>query len=87
MPEQGAVAEVKNRESLTDMKKGCTGRVADIIGGYGLTRRLEAFGIRPGATLRKVSGFPLHGPVVVILENEHIALGFGMARKIILEVK
>jgi ferrous iron transport protein A len=68
------------------MSSGQTGTVAQIAGGYGLVRRLQALGIRPGKRITKVSSMFGHGPVTVQVDSMQIAIGFGMAGKIIVEI-
>jgi len=69
------------------MRPGQTGVVASVHGGLGVTKRLDAMGIRPGVNLVKVAGQPFGGPVVVQVGNAQMALGFGMAKKIIVETE
>lgn len=71
--------------NLTDMNAGGTGRVIMIRGGHGLRARLEAMGIRPGANITKVSGQIMRGPVIVRVGATQVAIGYGMARHIIIE--
>jgi ferrous iron transport protein A len=71
--------------NLTQMKSGEEGIIVAIQGGYGLRRRIESLGIRVGAKIRKISTQFLRGPITVQVGNTTIALGFGMARKIIVE--
>jgi len=68
---------------LTQMKVGQVGTVVEIQGGHGLTRRLQALGIRVGVRIIKVSSQIMRGPVTVQIGNSRVAIGFGMARKII----
>lgn len=68
---------------LTQMKVGQVGTVVEIHGGYGLIRRLQALGIRVGVRVIKVSSQIMHGPVTVQIGNTRVAIGFGMAGKII----
>jgi ferrous iron transport protein A len=63
------------------------GVVVQVLGGLGVTRRLDVLGIKPGARLKVTSRSPLRGPVTVRIGNAQIALGFGMASKIVLEVE
>jgi ferrous iron transport protein A len=67
------------------MKSKQIGRVREIDGGFGLLSRLESMGIRPGTELRVVNSSFLRGPVTVRTGNSQIALGHGMARKILME--
>ncbi len=52
-----------------------------------MTRRLSALGIRPGKRLTKVSAMFMRGPVTVRVGGTEIALGFGMASRIVVEVE
>lgn len=70
---------------LTDLPPGQQGVVASIRGGQGVTRRLDSMGIRPGVAVVKVTGQLFGGPVVVQVGNARIAVGFGMAKKIVVE--
>ena len=69
------------------MKRGQSGRVIQIMGGFGMTRRLSAIGIRPGKKVTKVSAMFMRGPVTVRVGGTEIAIGFVMASRIIVEVK
>ncbi|MGB3477679.1 MAG: FeoA family protein [bacterium] len=71
---------------LSQMVAGQTGRIISFNGGRGLVQRLESMGIRLGVQITKVSGQLMRGPVVVRLGNTQVAIGFGMARKILVEV-
>jgi ferrous iron transport protein A len=79
-------ANVKKQTTLTRMSSGQTGTVVQIAGGHNLTLRLQALGIRPGKSITKVSAMFGHGPVTVQVDNTQIAIGFGMAGKIIVEL-
>lgn len=71
---------------LTQMKAGESGIVVKFLGGHGLVSRLNALGIRLCKKITKVSSIYLRGPVMVSIDNMTIAVGHGMARKIIVEV-
>jgi len=72
--------------TLAEMKTGQTGTVVGVLGGHGLIRRLDALGIRPGKKVTKLSSTLFRGPVILRVDNARVAVGFGMARKIIVEV-
>jgi ferrous iron transport protein A len=72
--------------SLTQMVAGQSGIVAEIRGGYGLVNRLSALGVRPGKRITKLSSIFMRGPVIIQVDRAEMALGFGMARRIIVEV-
>jgi len=58
-------------------------RVRYVYGGWGLIRRLYALGFIPGEIVQVIkSSF---GPIVVYVRGTRIALGRGVARKIIVE--
>ena len=72
--------------TLRQMQSGQSGKVVQIQGGFGQVNRLSALGIRPGKRITKVSSMLMRGPVTIQLGNTQVALGFGMANKIIVEL-
>ncbi len=73
--------------NLTMMKPGEKGKIIEITGGKGLVHRLESLGIIPGAEVTKISEQIMHGPVVIRINNTQVALGYGMACKVIVNVE
>jgi len=73
--------------SLNEMPAGQKGFVKAINGGYGLIRKLDLLGIRTGLEITKISGQWMRGPVVIRFGNTEIAIGYGMAQNIMVEVK
>ncbi len=71
--------------NLAEMKSREQGIVVAINGGFGFSRRVEALGIRVGVNIKKISSQFMRGPITVQIGNTQVALGFGMARKIIVE--
>lgn len=71
---------------VIDMKPNEAGTVTRIDGGYGLIRRLETMGVRPGVVIVKRSSQPLRGPVTIQVHGTELALGFGIACRITVEV-
>lgn len=73
--------------SLTNIKTGSKVRVVRIRGGLGIRQRLSCLGIHPGdiIVLQK-SGF-MRGPVLVNIHGNQVALGRGVAAKILVEVE
>ena len=67
------------------MKSGQSGKVIDIAGGVGITERLAALGIRRGSRVQKISAMLWSGPVTVQAGGTRLAIGHGMASKIIVE--
>ena len=72
--------------TLCQMQAGQSGTVVRIEGGLGLVNRLSALGIRPGKKITKVSSMLMRGPITVQLGSSQLAIGFGMASKIIVEL-
>jgi ferrous iron transport protein A len=71
---------------LTQMQSGQSGILAEISGGYGLVNRLNALGLRPGKRVTKISSMLMRGPVTVRMDRTEIAIGFGIARKIMVRL-
>jgi ferrous iron transport protein A len=71
--------------TLAEMKTGQTGTVVEVQGGHGIIGRLDALGIRPGRKVTRLSSTLFRGPVMLRVNNTQVALGFGMAKKIIVE--
>ncbi len=73
--------------TLRQMQSGQSGKVVQVQGGYGLVNRLNALEIRPGKKITKVSSMLMRGPVTIQVGNARVAIGFGMANKIIVELE
>ena len=71
---------------LTKLKANESGTIREIRGGGALTRRLGALGITPGQKITKISSLSSRGPVTVQVNRSQIALGFGMAGTIIVDI-
>ena len=72
--------------TVAQMRTGQTGTVVGVMGGPGLVRRLDAMGIRPGKKVTKIGSTLFHGPVTLGVDGARVAVGFGMARRIIVKV-
>lgn len=61
-------------------------QVVEISGGWGVRQRLSQLGIHPGdIMIVKRSGI-FGGPLVVNVHNTDVALGRGMAKKVIVQL-
>ena len=67
---------------ITDLRANENGTVVSINGGFGMVRRLNALGIHEGKTITKVSAQWMHGPVIIRIGHTDLAIGHGMAGKI-----
>jgi Fe2+ transport system protein FeoA len=71
--------------TLDNMKKGQKGRVVEVIGGRGVMVKLSAQGIVPGQVVEKV-GQLRGGPVLLRVGRCQIAIGLGLATRVLVEV-
>lgn len=71
---------------MTRMRPGQTGRVVDIQGGFGLVNRLSALGIMPGKRITKISSMIARGPVTIEVDRSQVAIGYGMANRILVQL-
>ncbi|MBM3245714.1 MAG: ferrous iron transport protein A [Candidatus Omnitrophica bacterium] len=72
--------------NLTQMQPGEAGIVREIQGGQGFVRKLQSMGVRPEKKITKVSSHFRRGPQTIEVDNIQIAVGFGMAKRILVEV-
>jgi len=72
-------------KNLVEAKNRRPCRVIGIKAGRGAIRNLESLGIRPGVLLKKVYTQLVRGPITVKIGNSQLAVGWGMASKIIVE--
>jgi ferrous iron transport protein A len=70
---------------LTQLKAGEKAVFMGAEGGCGMIAKLEAMGIRPSITITKISAQFMHGPVIIKAGNTQLAIGFGMAKRIMVE--
>jgi Fe2+ transport system protein FeoA len=66
------------------MKANHKGKVVEILGGVNLQNRLMNMGIYKGREVTKLSYIGLRGPVIIKAGRSILALGHGMAAKIII---
>lgn len=76
----------ENHVPLCRMEAGQSGIVVQIQGGQGMLNRLGALGIRPGRRVTKVGSMFMRGPVTVQVGNARVAIGFGMAKRIVVDL-
>ena len=74
----------RKKTNIAKMKIGQSGTVMELGIGRGMNR-VMAMGLRPGCKITKTSGMFGHGPVTVTIGNSQLAIGYGMAKKIIVE--
>ncbi|UCE18700.1 MAG: ferrous iron transport protein A [Gemmatimonadota bacterium] len=73
--------------SLPHLRVGQSGTVKEITGGSGVVKKLTALGLRPGQIVTKRDSVFTRGPVVLKVNNTQMAIGYGMAQKVLVEVE
>ncbi len=73
--------------SLVQMKASRKGRVVEILGGSNLQTKLMHMNVFKGKEVMKLSHVGLRGPVVIKAGRSILALGHGVAAKIIVEAE
>ena len=76
-----------NKVSLIHLKPNHKGKISAILGGTGLQSRLMSMSLYVGKEITKLSYVGLRGPVVIRVGRSVLALGHGMAAKIIVEAE
>ena len=71
--------------NLTQLDSGQEGIIVELHGGHGFCSRMESLGIRVGVRIRKISAQLMRGPVTIQAGSTQAAIGFGMAKKIIVQ--
>ena len=71
---------------LLQIQPGTSVRVVDFEEGFNLRSKLTQYGIYPGDCLHLLRKAPLGGPLLVQCNEREIALGRGVAEKIIVEL-
>lgn len=75
--------EPSSDHTLEEIRAGQRVKVARIAAGQAATLQLAQLGIRSGATLVVRRSAPLGGPVMVESGGSMVAIGRGMARKVV----
>jgi len=55
--------------------------------GWGFRRRLEDMGLTPGTRVMIVKSAPFHGPIEIHVRGSRLAIGRGMAERILVSVE
>ncbi|MFH1791964.1 MAG: FeoA family protein [Candidatus Omnitrophota bacterium] len=71
---------------LTQLKANQKGVIVELAGGEEFNRRIQNIGIRAGKTVRKINAQFWRGPQTVEVNGMKVAVGHGMAKKIMIKV-
>jgi len=74
-----------NKIALAQLKNGQSGTVIEIQGGRRMVDRLNALGIIPGKKITKTSAMLMRGPVTIDVDRAEVAIGFGMASRVMVK--
>jgi Fe2+ transport system protein FeoA len=69
--------------TLFDLESGKKATIKRLDSGVEFRKKLASLNIRVGKTIRKITAQPLHGPVVIEIDNTEAAIGMDMAKKIV----
>lgn len=72
---------------MVSLEPNRKGRVVEILGGASLNNKLMSMGLYIGKEITKLSHIGLRGPVVIKVGRSILALGHGMASKIMVEIE
>ncbi len=72
--------------ALSRLGIGKKGVIKYFGGGRGFQTKIIVLGVRIGKQVKVISSHPFGGPIVVEIDNMRIAIGRGMAYRIIVEV-
>jgi len=72
--------------NLVQLSPGQLAKVISIEGGINFQQKLQNLGIRRGSMIKKNKGMFGFGPIIVKAGSTQIALGRGMASKVIVEL-
>jgi ferrous iron transport protein A len=82
---QNLQGRIEETVSLADLRQGDKCTVVLALGGYGMVRRLAEMGLTPGTELKVVRSAPMHGPIEVSVRGVSLALGQGIARRVLVK--
>lgn len=68
--------------TLLNLPVGARAQVMSLRGGFGLQRHLASLGIVPGKIVQKITIQPMGGPIMLEVEGARIAIGRGMAGRV-----
>jgi len=71
-------------DSISENKKA---KVVSISGGWGIRQRLGCLGIHPGDIITVKKSAIMRGPILISVHGNQVALGRGVARKVVVEAE
>ncbi len=86
VPEERRTQSLRHQLSLTELETGQTAVIVSLGSGHGARQRLRSLGILEGQRIRKISRIGKVGPVVLLVDRAQVAIGHGMAKRILVQV-
>lgn len=71
--------------TLLDIDSGKEATIVSLKGGMEFQRKIHGLNIREGKRVKKIVSQPLEGPIILEIDGRKVALGRGMAEKIIVD--
>ena len=82
---QNVQGRIEETVSLGDLPEGEKCTIVLAAGGHGMIRRLAEMGLTPGTEVRVVRSAPMHGPIEVSVRGVSLALGRGIASRVLVK--
>jgi ferrous iron transport protein A len=73
--------------SSIELKDGQTGIIVSILGGRKAAKRLADLGLTPGTEIKVIRRTLFSGPIQIEVSGSRLALGWGLASKIMVELR
>jgi len=73
--------------TLDSIGKNRKVRVVSISGGWGIRQRLGCLGIHPGDIITVRRSAIMRGPILISVHGNQVALGRGVAGRVVVEAK
>ena len=70
---------------LSEMKTGDEGEITNFFGGAKCRKKLNSLGLRKGKDIKVISNMAFNGPITVDVGYTRIAVGRGMANKVLVK--
>ncbi len=75
----------EKEHSLLECEPGTSYRLLRFAGGPLFEQRLTNMGLRPGKVITKLHSHLFGGPVTIMIDSTHLAIGKSMAKRIVVE--
>jgi len=72
---------------LTELSQNESAEIVSVHGGWIMQARLRDMGLVKGKIIKKISRVGLRGPVIVLVNRAQVAIGAGMASRILVKEK